>query len=636
MFDFIRKIIGEGKSQLKQFFACNLKSILLFITCLVLTLTVISLCSYPHLFKVKHVVLVVFLSTSIYIYLKYHSKKIAFLFLLYCVLGCVISFIPIYIYAKVEMTRMNLVNVYVLKSTAFITCMFLIGCYCLSFFLTGISKSIKTFKFLTGLLSFVILLLPLANPLIYGVNYIVSDTFLGPDAILAVYQTNTQEAVEFFKQNVRILRCLVVITLTALYIILVCITIKFGENLKDKFSWKGLFFIAFIIAFSTYYCFKYKDNIVTAVYYDTEAAYNEYAAFINEKQNRITVLSKLNSEQANSGTYVFVIGESQTKFHMSAYGYKKEQTTPWLSKIKNEGFNNNNFIFASNAFSCHTHTVPVLLYALTAKNQYNKREQGECPSIIEMARYAGEFDTYWISNQGKLGIYETPISLISSTSTEEYFSQNFVDRHKSFWDEVLVNKFSSMSFDSNKNNFIVIHLMGCHVQYANRYPKEFSKFKNGDEVVDTYNNAMLYNDYIVSKLYQISKNIPNFQAFVYMADHGDDADLKKGHNSGEFTSQMSMIPLYFSFSDDYIKKHKNKVVALMKNQNQYFTNDLIFDTLLGIMGITNNDFYEEQNDLSSKKYKHDENDLTTLYGKRTIKSIINDKWYNSDYLPTQQ
>ena len=147
---------------------------------------------------------------------------------------------------------------------------------------------------------------------------------------------------------------------------------------------------------------------------------------------------------------------------------------------------------------------------------------------------------------------------------------------------------------------------------------------------------MLYNDYIVSKLYQISKNIPNFQAFVYMADHGDDADLKKGHNSGEFTSQMSMIPLYFCFSDDYIKKHKNKVVALMKNQNQYFTNDLIFDTLLGIMGITNNDYYEEQNDLSSKKYNHDENDLTTLYGKRTVKSILKDKWYNSDYLPTQQ
>lgn len=636
MFDFIRKIIGGGKSQLKQFFACNLKSILIFITCLVLTLLVISLCSYPHLFKVKHVVLVVFLSTSIYIYLKYHSKKIAFLFLLYCILGCVISFIPIYIYAKVEMNRLIIININMLKSTAFITCIFLIGCYCLSFFLIVISKNSKTVKFLTSLLSFFILLLPLANPLIYGVNYIVSDTFLSPDAILAVYQTNTQEAVEFFNQNVRILRCVVGVTLTTLYIILVVFTIKLGEKLKVKFSWNGLFSIVIILAISTYYCIKYKDNIVTAVYYNTKAAYNEYVSFINEKHNRISVVSKLNSETANNGTYVFVIGESQTKFHMSAYGYKKVQTTPWLSKIKKEGFDNNNYIFASNAFSCHTHTVPILLYALTAKNQYNKRNQGECPSIIEMARYAAEFDTYWISNQGKLGINETPISIISSTSAEEYFSQNFVEGNKNFWDEVLVNKFSSMTFAPNKNNFIVIHLMGCHILYANRYPKEFSRFNTGDEIVDSYNNAMLYNDYVVSKLYQISRKIPNFQAFVYMSDHGEDPDLKKGHNSGEFTSQMSMIPLYFSFSDDYIKKHKNKVEAIKKNQNKYFTNDLIFDTLLGIMGITNNDYYEEQNDLSSKKYNHDENDLTTLYGKRTIKSIINDKWYNSDYLPTQQ
>lgn len=627
MFDFIKNMNLE----LKQFFACNLKSIIFFITCLVLTITLISLCSYPYLFKVKHVILFVLLSTAIYIYLKYHSKKVAYLFLLYCMLGGFLSFVPIYIYVKVVMIRMNEVNVYLLKSTAFITYIFLIGCYCLSFILTAIRLNCKTYKLLIYIISFVVLMLPLSNPLIFGVNYIVSDTFLGPDAILAVYQTNLKEAVEFFNQHVRILRCLVGVTLTTLYLILVFFTLKLGENLKYKFSWKGLFFFVIILAFSTYYCIKYKDNIVTTVYYDTKTAYNEYASFMKEKQSRISVASKLYSELTNIGTYVFVIGESQTKFHMSAYGYKKEQTTPWLSKIKKDGFDDNNFIFASNAFSCHTHTVPVLLYALTAKNQYNARKQGECPSIIEMARYSGGFNTYWISNQGKLGINETPISIISSTSTEEYFSQNFIDTYKNFLDEVLVNKFSSMSFDSNKNNFIVIHLMGCHVMYANRYPKEFSRFNTGDEIVDSYNNAMLYNDYIVSKLYQISRKIPNFQAFVYMADHGEDPDLNKGHNSGEFTSQMSMIPLYFSFSDDYIKKHKYKVESLLNNQNQYFTNDLIFDTLLGIMGITNNDFYEEQNDLSSKKYKHDENDLTTLYGKRTLKSIINDKRYNSDY-----
>ena len=619
-----------------HFFACKQKSILFFITSLAITLTVISLCSYPYLFKVKHVIFILILSSVIFIKLNCYYNKIAFLFLLYCILGSVISFIPIYIYAKVEMIWMNSVNVAKLKTTAFTTYIFLIGCFCLSFLIITLSKHNKYLKIFLCLLCTVLLLLPLVNPLFYGANYIVSDTFLGPDAILAVYQTNTQEAVEYFNQHVRILRLLVLSLLTILYIILAILIIIFCSRLKDNSSWFAKLVLTLIVAYSSYYSIKYHNNIVTAVYYNTIDAYNEYVSFINEKQNRIGVISKLSSEKANNGTYVFVIGESQTRAHMSAYGYNKAQTTPWLSKIKADGFDKNNFIFASNAFSCHTHTVPVLMYALTAKNQYNKRDQGECPSIIEMARYSGKFDTYWLSNQGKIGIHETPISIISSTSKEEYFSQNFVDIPKNFVDEIIVNKFSSMKFDSDKNNFIVIHLMGCHVQYANRYPKEFSNFNTEYEVVDTYNNAILYNDYVVSKLYQISRKIPNFQAFVFMADHGEDSDLNKGHNSAEFTAQMSMIPLYFAFSDNYIKQHKNRVDAILRNKNQFFTNDLIFDSLLGIMGITNNVFYEEKNDLSSYKYKHDENDLTTLYGRRTLKSILKERWYITDYLPTQR
>ena len=635
MLDFIKEIIGGGNPQLKQFFAHNVKSILAFIISLVLTITVISLCSYPYLFKVKHILFVLLISTAIFIYLKHQNNKIAIIFLLYFVLGSVISFIPIYIYAKVEMIWMNSVSVAKLKTTAFTTYIFLIGCFCLSFLFITLCKHNKYLKIFSCLLCTVLLLLPLVNPLFYGANYIVSDTFLGPDAILAVYQTNTQEAVEYFNQHVRILRLLVLSLLTILYLILAILIIIFCSKLKDNSSWIAKLTLTLIVAFSSYYSIKYHNNIVTVVYYNTIDDYNEYVSFNKEQKNRINIVSKLNSEKANNGTYVFVIGESQTRAHMSAYGYNKAHTTPWLSKIKEEGFDKNNFIFASNAFSCHTHTVSVLLYALTAKNQYNQREQGESPSIIEMTRYAGKFDTYWISNQGKIGIWETPISVISSTSTKEFFSQNYVDRQKSFYDEVIVNKFSTMSFDTNKNNFIVIHLMGCHGQYANRYPKEFSRFKTGDEVVDTYNNSMLYNDYIISKLYQISSKIPNLQAFVYMADHGEDSDLKKGHNSGEFTSQMSMIPLYFAFSDSYIKQHKNRVDALLKNQNQYFTNDLIFDTLLGIMGVTNNEFYDRKNDLSSDEYKHDENDLTTLYGQKSIKSILSDQWYISEYLPTQ-
>ena len=45
---------------------------------------------------------------------------------------------------------------------------------------------------------------------------------------------------------------------------------------------------------------------------------------------------------------------------------------------------------------------------------------------------------------------------------------------------------------------------------------------------------------------------------------------------------------------------------------------LIFNTMLGIMDIRNEAFYEAENDLASPAYNGDVNRLKTLYGKRSI------------------
>mgnify|MGYP006960870347 CR=1 FL=1 len=50
----------------------------------------------------------------------------------------------------------------------------------------------------------------------------------------------------------------------------------------------------------------------------------------------------------------------------------------------------------------------------------------------------------------------------------------------------------------------------------------------------------------------------------------------------------------------------------------YFTNDLIFNTLMGIMHIRANDFYEPENDISSSAYDTNASRFMTLYGKRKI------------------
>ena len=104
------------------------------------------------------------------------------------------------------------------------------------------------------------------------------------------------------------------------------------------------------------------------------------------------------------GVFVLVIGESETRNHMQVYGYDRE-TTPWLQDQRE---NRENITF-SNAYSNHTHTVPVLTYALSENNQYNEIALQDAYSIVEAANAAG-YETYWLSNQRKLGAWDTPVA----------------------------------------------------------------------------------------------------------------------------------------------------------------------------------------------------------------------------------
>ena len=98
---------------------------------------------------------------------------------------------------------------------------------------------------------------------------------------------------------------------------------------------------------------------------------------------------------------------------MSAYGYQRE-TTPWLTQFaKDPGT-----LLFKNPYSNHTHTVPVLTYALSEKNQYNQVPLAKAYSLIEIANAAG-FDTYWISNQERYGAWDTPVAEIASTAKHQ-------------------------------------------------------------------------------------------------------------------------------------------------------------------------------------------------------------------------
>ena len=63
----------------------------------------------------------------------------------------------------------------------------------------------------------------------------------------------------------------------------------------------------------------------------------------------------------------------------------------------------------------------------------------------------------------------------------------------------------------------------------------------------------------------------------------------------------------------YIANHPYVYSALKENRGKYWTNDLAYDLICGILDIKSN-HYDERNSLASKYYKFSKNDLKTNLG----------------------
>ena len=321
-----------------------------------------------------------------------------------------------------------------------------------------------------------------------------------------------------------------------------------------------------------------------------------------------------------TGTYVLIIGESLTRDNMSSYGYSVN-TTPWAKSTSKDG----NLILLKNPFSCWASTIGALNYALTEKSQYNDVDVSKATTIVEAAKKNG-YKVSWISNQQK---YDFPTGIIADISDRKYWVNQYLGQkiNSSNYDEKIIDALKKEILINEEKKLIVIHLMGSHQDYDDRFPKEYSKFSHQktSEVqiqLDSYNNSVLYNDYIISQIYEVlfsNKNIP--KAMLYFADHGEEVTYMFGHTVDKFEPSMYRIPVYIALSAQYKKEHDQIVENIEYNKTKYFTNDMVYDTMLGLMGVFNSGYNDKQ-DITSDKYNGDKKTLKVSHGKIELEKCL--------------
>lgn len=460
---------------------------------------------------------------------------------------------------------------------------------------------------LTGIVAFAAAMLAVIQ---WG-HYFIYGSCFDTAGIQAMQDTDRNEANEFIKSFP--VYTLILIAVTILLLFAGCIT---GENIAmHQASPAGAIVSAIWIAAMFKYIWIGKRSLLARtglakIYLDVKEYSRRSLLYVDEMKTRLENLTvKANNQEEKPHTYIMVIGESVSKEYVSAFSNIEYNTSPWLKECKAD--EEHNIIFG-HAYSCANQTVPTLERVLTERNLYNNKEFHQSVSIIDIARKAG-YTTHWYSNQGCIGVAETSITLVAKTSDTAKWTEQEVNKVQ--YDGSLLDFLDEV--DNTKNNFIVFHLMGSHFNFINRYPAEATQWGTPgvqDNMLN-YLNSIHYTDSLLRKIYDYATEKLNLSAMLFFSDHGCIPDKRRVPQFDGF--DFLRIPMSLHCTDSYISRHRERFEAFKANKDKYFTNDLMYEAVCGLLDVESNHF-DTENSLAHKEYKYTRDMLLTNNGQTHI------------------
>lgn len=498
---------------------------------------------------------------------------------------------------------------------------FALGFSGIMFFVSALPLRSRIIAFLAMIFAAFILCLSLAF-----IAY--EQVFASPFTIEAVHgamQSYGSQALEFWSEFVGIKRTSYI--LIGLFLLYLCMRhVNQARALMHKSIVFGLLLIVtgFALSFGKlHHSGIYNLLLKSAIVYQWEI--NAFEKVAGERQN-FTAQAIRKPEHKNDTT-VIVYGESVNRKQMSAYGYVR-QTTPFLEKR----VANNEAILFTNGYSNHTHSNPTMSLILTQASQYEDKRWQDSPSVFNYAS-AANIETHWLTNHRLLGGWSNNITTIireaDRLKTINY-KIGYGTKSTSF-DSQLVPLFKE-AIRNKPNQLTFLHLYNSHSFYCNRYPSDFDKYNRefplldfgkllelkvtSADMIDCYDNSIHYADIVLEELVSEINERSNPSVILYVADHAEEFLGNRTHNSAMFTFDMINIPLVIWANKAWRDKHKNIWETLKNNKDKVVTNDLMFESVLGLAGITASSI-NTKNDITSPRYMEPKNPLT-LHGRMTI------------------
>jgi len=290
---------------------------------------------------------------------------------------------------------------------------------------------------------------------------------------------------------------------------------------------------------------------------------------------------------------ILVLGETARAANFSLNGYERE-TNPRLSKVQG-------LINFPNVMSCGTDTaqsIPCMFSGLgraRATSDISLRREG----LLDVVQRAG-FSVLWRENQSgcKAVCARVPTEVLTGRKVPSFFNNNESS------DGVLLHKLEDKIATMPGDAVIVLHMMGSHgPAYHKRYPRRFERFTpvcrssqfshcSVDEIVNAYDNSLLYTDHVLAELVELLKAIDAAgrpASMIYVSDHGESLGEKGVYLHGMpyalAPDVQKHVPMLMWLSPLYQSSFGVDTGCVALNASAGLSHDNLFHSVLGLLEI---------------------------------------------------
>ena len=361
------------------------------------------------------------------------------------------------------------------------------------------------------------------------------------------------------------------------------------------------------------------DDLVTKVvvsFYDMSIAEKEMSRVITLAEQVEALPQSASNDSLN---VIVVIGESYIREHAALYGYPL-QTTPFLSHEQQEG---RLFVF-TDMVSPYNQTTRVIRNLLSCNSLGHHEDWSSAPPFTAIYKKNGYHVTMYDNQKN----FDMGFVFAYSLNTYLYHPQimkacyHETNDSTFEFDGQMVDDYQKRQTPSAKR-MVLFHLLGQHVGFEYRYPKNFAYFnedslsfrkepwltKDMREDIVHYDNATRYNDHVLQQI--ISLYDQQNTIVVYLSDHGEEVydyrensgrdDWGMGSDPRQVLRWQYMVPFVVWCSDKYAATHPDIIKQLQNATSRPAMLDNVCQLLFHLSDLKT-PYYNKTRDVLSSDY----------------------------------